>query len=90
MEAEEAVKQRECRLIEFIVIHEARGSSVTERYESPLLICLSWRTRRMSGMNYTERELCMCVNKKKGEGGWGEGGGGVGALKERQKKEETV
>lgn len=77
MEAEEAVKQRECRLIEFIVIHEAHGSSVTERYESPLLICLSWRTRRMSGMNYTERELCMCVNKKRGgvgvrvEVGWG-------------------
>lgn len=41
--AEEAVKQRQCRLIEFILIHEAHSSSVTERYESPLLICLSWK-----------------------------------------------
>lgn len=43
VEPEEAAKQRQCRLIEFILIHGAHSSSVTERYESPLLICLSWK-----------------------------------------------
>lgn len=54
----------EWRLIEFIVIHEAHGSSVTEPYEDPLLICLSWK-HWMSDMNYRgggvgERMSCVC------------------------------
>lgn len=58
----------EWRLIEFIVIHEAHGSSVTEPYENPLLICLSWK-HWMSGMNYSGggKKMSACVVQERGK-----------------------
>lgn len=61
MVAGEGAKQRECRLIEFIVIHEARSSSVTERYENPLLICLSWKHCRWAAWITVGKNDCVCV-----------------------------